>query len=44
MRRNTLSEGALRIVLLEFRDGVAAGPFKEFGNMNTNSFAVSTAI
>jgi hypothetical protein len=28
MRRNTLSEGALGIVFLEFRDDVAAGPFK----------------
>ena len=36
MRRNTLSEGALGIVFLEFRDGVAASPFKEFSDMNTN--------
>ena len=44
MRRNTLSEGALGVVFLEFRDGVAASPFKEFSNMNTNGFAVSAAI
>jgi hypothetical protein len=37
MRRNTLSEGALGIVFLEFRDGVAASPFKEFSSMKINS-------
>ena len=41
---NHIESGALGIVFLEFRDGVAASPFEEFSNMNTNSFAVSAAI